>query len=216
MGKKFNSIIFDLGGVLYDIDVQLSVKAFEELELKSFDGLYSLKEQTLLFDDLETGVIDKAEFVKRINHFSGLSLDEKQIVNAWNSLLIGIKPETISLLSALKEDYDVFLLSNTNEIHLDCINKYMQVNFGIDNLSSLFNKAYYSCRLGMRKPGKEIYEYIIQDAGIDPATCIFIDDNKDNIASGNRAGIFSVLMERGANLKTLLNDQGIITISKTG
>ena len=203
--KKFNSIIFDLGGVLYDIDVQLSVKAFEELELKSFDGLYSLKEQTMLFDDLESGVIDKTEFVARINGFSGLSLDENQVVNAWNSLLIGIKPETISILSVLKKNYDIFLLSNTNEIHLDCINKYMQANFRIDNLSSLFNKAYYSCRLGLRKPGSEIYEYFIKDSGIDPQKTIFIDDNKDNVEGATKAGLHSELMYRGSDLHDFLS-----------
>ncbi len=211
MTKKINSIIFDLGGVLYDIDVQLSVKAFEELGLKSFDGLYSLKEQSLLFDELETGVIDKAEFIKRMNHFSGLSLNEKQVVNAWNSLLIGVKPETIAILKELRKEYKIFLLSNTNEIHLECINNYMNTVYGINNLSSLFDKAYYSCRLGMRKPGKEIYEYVINDAGINAQKTIFIDDNKDNIISGNKAGILSVLMERGADLQALLNNQGILS-----
>ena len=209
MTKKINSIIFDLGGVLYDIDVQLSVKAFEELGLQSFDGLYSLKEQSLLFDDLETGVIDKAEFVKRINHFSGLNLAEKQIVTAWNSLLIGVKPETIELLLGLRKEYKIFLLSNTNEIHLECINNYMNDVHGIQDLSSLFNKAYYSCRIGMRKPSMEIYRHVIRDADLDTEGIIFIDDNKDNIESARSAGIFSVLMEKGADIQILLDNEGI-------
>ena len=98
MTKKFDSIIFDLGGVLYDIDIQLSVHAFAELGLKSFDGLYSLKEQNLLFDELEVGAIGKEDFVKRINLYSGLELSTEQITKAWNSLLIGIRPETIGIL----------------------------------------------------------------------------------------------------------------------
>ena len=87
----------------------------------------------------------------------------------------------------------------------------MKTVYGINNLSSLFDKAYYSCRLGMRKPGKEIYEYVINDAGINAQKTIFIDDNKDNIISGNKAGILSVLMERGADLQALLNNQGILS-----
>src|SRR5690606_18740637 len=149
------------GNVLYDIDVQRSVDAFAKCGLQNFDELYSLQEQSKLFDLLETGKIGKEEFVERINKIVESPLAAEDIINSWNELLIGVPQENFDTLLDIKKKYKTFLLSNTNAIHLAHIDEYMEENFGIGSLSGLFDKAYYSFELGLRKPGREIYDFVI-------------------------------------------------------
>src|SRR4051812_38649964 len=103
MTKNFEAIIFDLGGVLYDVDTQLSVDAFDRLGLKDFDGLYSLKEQAALFDALETGDIDEQTFVDQIRRIADKPLAHKDIIDAWNALLIGMEAEVLDILDDLRK-----------------------------------------------------------------------------------------------------------------
>jgi FMN phosphatase YigB (HAD superfamily) len=198
--KKTQSIIFDLGGVLYDIDTQRSVDAFASLGVKNFERLYSLKAQSLLFDEFEVGAITRREFATRINNYCGLALDQMAIEQAWNAMLLGIGHETIALLKKLARKYRIFLLSNTNEIHLDFINKEMQEKYKIADLSSLFEKAWFSHRIALRKPGIEIYQYVISEAKLDPGATVFIDDNKANVEGSIQVGLSGILAERNAPL----------------
>lgn len=191
MSKKFNSIIFDLGNVLYDVDVQRSVEAFEKHGLKDFDRLYSLQEQSKLFDELETGKIGKQEFIERINKIVDSPLEEDAIINSWNELLIGVPQENFEILLEIKKKYKTLLLSNTNAIHLEFINDYMKENFGIHSLSALFDKAYYSFEVGLRKPGREIYDFVVKENNLDLEATLFIDDNEENVKGAREAGIIT-------------------------
>jgi putative hydrolase of the HAD superfamily len=168
MKKNLNAIIFDLGGVLYDIDVKRSVRAFEKLGLENFDELYSLKEQTELFDKLETGKIDREYFTKHLQkHLPHIS-DTQKILDAWCALLIDMPQENIDILDELRKRYKLYLLSNTNEIHIEAINKYLKQNRNINDIRELFDKAYFSYEIGLRKTGVELFNYVLFDSYIDP------------------------------------------------
>ncbi len=114
--KKYDSIIFDLGGVLYDIDVQRSVRAFKDLGLHDFDRLYNLQAQSDLFDELEMGRMGKDEFEAALGEYIKGKPEPGVITNAWQALLIGMKAENLMLLRALKKQYRIYLLSNTNRL----------------------------------------------------------------------------------------------------
>jgi len=206
MPQKYDSIIFDLGGVLYDIDVQRTKDAFAKIGLNDFSKLYTLKEQVDLFDSLEKGMINDQGFVEGINRIGGVHFTPEQIKQAWNALLIGIPGENIDLLRKLRDDgYKLYLLSNTNILHYSSIQIEMQEKFGLDSLDQLFDQTYISYKIGMRKPDAEIYKHVMLNHNIDPARAIFIDDNEDNIKAAISAGIPAVLKPKDLTLEEVLN-----------
>jgi glucose-1-phosphatase len=211
MRKKYESLIFDLGGVLYDIDVQRSITAFHDLGIKHFENIYTLKEQASLIDALEKGEINEMEFVNGINSISNTSLSLNQVKHAWNALLIGLSHESVNLLKILKsKGYNLFLLSNTNIFHYNAIQEEVISNYGLNKLDDLFDKAYYSFISGMRKPEPGFYKEIIYTHHLDPIKTVFIDDNEDNIRGGIEAGIPSVHKTKDITLVDLLKGIDVI------
>lgn len=207
--KAPSSIIFDLGGVLYDIDPQLSFEAFRRLGINDFKVYYSFKSQMDVFDDLEKGLISAGEFCGSIRQISGLDLTDEQITESWNALLVGMPLENIQLLRDISGKYRIFLLSNTNVLHLNQIHDEM-VSKGLSSLDELFEKAFYSFKMGMRKPGVEIYREVLNQAGLNAAGALFIDDNKDNIEGALEAGIPSLIKDRTQSLRDFLLENGLI------
>ncbi|MDQ3072923.1 MAG: HAD family phosphatase, partial [Bacteroidota bacterium] len=202
--NTYNAVIFDLGGVLYDIAVQRSVDAFAGLGVRNFEDLYNLKKQTELFDHLEKGHIGRQEFAKKISKLAGIEMKDEDIYTAWNSLLIGMPIGNIRLLRDLRETYKVYLLSNTNELHLEAINIWMENTHGIGSPDELFDKAYYSFQLGMRKPDLEIYDHITNDLNVSPSKILFIDDNADNVKGAAKAGWNAVQKEDQVPLREIV------------
>lgn len=209
MSKKIEAIVFDLGGVLYDINIQKSVEAFAKLGLDHFDEQYSLKEQSELFDALELGKLSEDEFVKRLNMLCKTNISAHDAARAWNALLIDFPQQHVEMLHCLERGYKLYLLSNTNAIHLEAIDTYMELHYQLTNLSELFDKAYYSFQIGMRKPGEEVYRYVIQDAGMNPAKTLFIDDNEDNVNGALKAGFVAVHKPKHESTEQVLQRAGI-------
>src|SRR5580704_11288546 len=119
ISKKINTIIFDLGGVLFDIDYKFTQEAFSQLGVTTnFDAVYSQQKQAGIFDEFEKGNISPAQFREGLRKWLPENITDQQIDNAWNALLIGFPAGKVKLLNKLKKKYNLFLLSNTNEIHL--------------------------------------------------------------------------------------------------
>src|SRR5579872_3080509 len=112
------NIIFDLGGVIINIDYKLTSLAFNKLGAKNFDQAYSQMSQNKLFDDFETGKISSEVFRKLLKEKLQLSISDEQFDNAWNAMLLDIPIKRLLLIKELKKSYKVYLLSNTNDIHL--------------------------------------------------------------------------------------------------
>lgn len=187
---NFKNILFDLGGVLFDIDIQRSETCFRKLLGDDFNLNFYKTGMADVFKNHEKGIINGNQFVATIDSWSDHRLESTAVVDAWNALLIGIPKHRFELLDQLKEKFNLYLLSNTNDIHLEWIAKDHKKRWGIDNFDKrFFIKSYYSNQLKMRKPDIKIYEYVCQDAGIIPAETIFIDDNAANIEGAKKAGL---------------------------
>ena len=124
--KDIKNILFDLGGVLYHIDYNLTKVAFEKLGVNDFNTHYSQQQQNKLFDNLETGKISSKEFISKMLEIIPHS-NQEDIVDAWNALLIGFTKENLKLLEYLSGKYKLYLLSNTNAIHIEKINSELEV-----------------------------------------------------------------------------------------
>jgi len=190
--KDIKNILFDLGGVLYHIDYNLTKKAFEKLGVNDFNTYYSQQQQNELFDNLETGKISSKEFISKMLEILPHS-SEEDIVDAWNALLIGFTKENLKLLEYLSDKYKLYLLSNTNAIHIEKINNDLQDLFGYTALNEFFIKTYLSHEIGRRKPDIETFEWLLKDAGIKAEETLFIEDSVQHIESAKKTGIKTVM-----------------------
>src|SRR6185437_709528 len=110
--QNIENIIFDLGGVLLDIDYNLTRAAFEKLGVTNFDDMYSQANADKLFQKLETGSIDEEEFYTQLNNSTGMNLSTEEIKEAWNAMLLTFREDSLKFLEQLKGKYKIFLLSN--------------------------------------------------------------------------------------------------------
>ncbi|MBL7884313.1 MAG: HAD family phosphatase [Bacteroidia bacterium] len=201
--SAFANIIFDLGGVILNIDYNLSVQAFEKLGLNQFDSHFSQAKQKELFDLYEKGHISSTEFRNQLKKQLNENVTDKDIDNAWNSLLLDLPKERLLLLEEIQKTHRTFLLSNTNEIHILEFNNYLAKTFDIPNLSGYFEKAYLSYEIGMRKPDAEIFEFVINQNKLNPLETLFIDDSIQHIESADALGIQTHWLKSGTTILDL-------------
>jgi glucose-1-phosphatase len=183
------NIIFDLGGVLLDIDYNKTSEAFKKLGASDFDSFYSQQGANELFEDLETGKIKDTFFYDAMQEHCRPGATHQQIQEAWNAILLDFRKESLEFLPQLSGRYSLFLLSNTNSIHQTAFNKIFTRQTGHLNFDDFFTKSYYSHLINQRKPYPSTYKYVLQDAGIDAGETLFIDDSKVNIEGAAAAGL---------------------------
>ncbi len=200
--QQTKAIIFDLGGVLLNIDFQLSEKAFTELGIENFADFFNQFHSNDLFKRLETGMDDQL-FYDDLRTATGLSLTNEQIRDAWNALLLDYRPDSVALLPKLKEKYKLYLLSNTNEIHLQEFQRRYEAWRPGQAFDDLFDAAYYSHRIGHRKPNASAFEYVLQKHDLVPAETIFIDDSINNIEAAQQLGIQTIHLQPGMKVEEL-------------
>ncbi|MGX5818058.1 HAD family hydrolase [Chitinophaga lutea] len=193
--QGIKSIIFDLGGVLLNIDYQLTKKAFTALGADNFDELYSQFHANALFEDLETGRVNEEAFLERIRPHLRPEVPDHQIIDAWNAMLLDYPLARLQLLQQLRLHYNLYLLSNTNAIHLKEVNNILQRERGIPSLAAFFDKCYYSHEIGCRKPEKEAYQIILDEQRLRPEETLFIDDTLPNIDGARAVGLQTIHLQ---------------------
>ncbi|HWY98303.1 MAG TPA: HAD family phosphatase [Bacteroidia bacterium] len=189
VSKNITTIIFDLGGVLFDIDYSLTQQAFIALGAKDFQQQYSQQMQHGVFDEFEKGNVNPSYFREVVLKWLPANTTKQQVDNAWNALLIGFPKEKVELVKRLRNKYRIFLLSNTNDIHLPAVMQMMDKEYGAGVMQQMFHKEYYSCRMGMRKPDSEIYEHVIKENSLNPSSTLFVDDLIQNVNAAGNIGI---------------------------
>lgn len=194
MKNKITTVILDFGGVLYDIDFQAAVHAFNRLGIDNFDTLYSKAVQSNLFEHFERGRITVPDFCDEIRRYFGQNrITNEEITDAWNQLLIGYKKSRLDFVEDLKSKYTVILLSNTNEVHYTYFTQQYLSEFQThEPLEALFHRTFFSHRIGMRKPDAEFYRYALNQMKINPREAVFIDDTPHNITPARELGIHAI------------------------
>lgn len=204
-GAHIDAIVFDLGGVILNIDYQLPVKAFSRLGVDNFNERFSQAIQSSLFDDYETGRISSDAFLDSISREVRPGTSREALIGAWNSILLDLPEERLFMLEKAAQDHRIFLLSNTNDLHIRSFNSYLRNAYNMDSLAALFDKLYYSYEVGLRKPDRRIFEYVVQDAGLEPSTTLFIDDSIQHIVSAKETGLHTHHLRSGS-ITELLRD----------
>lgn len=212
--NMIKNLVFDLGGVLMGLNKEACIKAFiDNVGLHGFGNLLGLYKQEGFFADFENGKIGAVDFYRTIkemakeegNNDKYLSVSDDQIDFSLNELLEGVQSETIDILLDLKREYNLYLLSNTNEIAWKKIDHTFRESG--HPIETLFIKLYRSYRLGISKPCVEVFYKIIEDSGIDPAESIFVDDGPANVEAAEMAGFSTILFKPGDSLREVLRNK---------
>ena len=209
--NKIRNIIFDYGNVIFTIDFNRAQHSFTELGVKNVEHFFSHKGHDSLFDQFEQGLISSSEFRDGIRKVTGIeSLSDAEIDQAWNSLLIGVPEPNHDLLLKVKEKYRTFLLSNNNEIHYNWIMDYLQREHRLDSNAVFFEKDYYSHLMKMRKPNREIFEFVIRENNLNPNETLFIDDSPQHLKTADMLGLNTHLLTADETLESYLYSSGLL------
>jgi glucose-1-phosphatase len=185
---QYDAVIFDLGGVIINLNYDLTIQAFEELGMRDFSEVYTQLAQSTLFDDYETGRISSQHFINKLLDHVPSGTSPNRIVAAWNAMILDVPVEKPQLLKSLNAEMPIFLLSNTNEIHMQKVNR----EWGISSnevLENHFSKVYLSYEVGMRKPDLTIFQKVCAEQGLVPKNTLFIDDSPQHIDGAQLAGL---------------------------
>lgn len=194
--KGIKNLIVDFGGVLIDLDRQRCLENFRELGLPDVEHTLDLYHQQDFFQQYERGLISSADFRNVIREKIGRDVADARIDAAWNSFLVSIPTYKLDLLLALRKDYVVYLLSNTNEIHWEwsCEHAFPYKAFRVEDY---FEHIFLSYEMKMAKPDEEIFRKVLDDAGLDPKETFFIDDSETNCLTARSLGISTYTPKAG-------------------
>ncbi|WP_299549810.1 HAD family phosphatase [Seonamhaeicola sp.] len=195
--SRIKNIIFDLGGVIMNLNVPETIKEFKRLGIVDIVNDTGHHYTDPIFYDFEIGKVSPIEFIEKLKSLSALTPSSHDIKEAWNAMILDMPKEKIRFLKELKRDYNIFLLSNTNSIHqekfIDEVNRTNNMSF-----NNLFVKAYYSHEIGLRKPGNEAFCFLLRENNLKANETLFIDDSIDNIRSAEAVGIKGSLFKGGS------------------
>jgi putative hydrolase of the HAD superfamily len=198
--QGIKNIIFDLGGVILNLDNKRTEDAFTSLGVKDFRSYFGHGHASDFFREYEVGGISDRQFIDSIRQLTGISVSDEAIVEGWNALLLDFPPERIQLLKQLKKSYRLFLFSNTNALHLAALQKTYIDAFGGGSLEDHFEKTYYSHLLGMRKPDRESFEYILRENQLIAGETMFVDDAIVNVEGAEQVGLRGLFLRPGVSL----------------
>ncbi len=210
---NIRNIIFDLGGVLIDLDLDRTIKAFSKLDIPEPTDPTEVERRAVMYTALESGTISAALFREEIRELSPQKPSDEAIDAAWNAMLSGFPANRVKVLQKLKENYRVFLLSNSNAIHHQSYTQRFKQDYALE-MNSLFEQAYYSFEMQMCKPNLEIYQKVLEQSGLTPEETIFIDDNTDNVIAAAALGIIAHQLLPGEEIGDFFRD-GILIKDET-
>lgn len=204
--KNIKAIVFDMGGVLVDLDMEKCRRFFiDRLGYVRIDELLDACHQKGIYSDLEGGILSPEDFRKAIIGGCRKGIGERDVDEAMQSLLVGIEPYKAELLVRLSKNYDLYMLSNNNAISMAKSRKLFS-EAGIP-LEKTFKHLFLSHEMKMLKPSEEIYRATISGTGLPAEELLFIDDSHANIVAASACGMNVLEYRQGDNLQQLLDSE---------
>jgi len=201
----FDYYILDLGGIIINIDYTLSIKAFKDLGIPNFNELYNQFAQSDIFDQFETGKISAQHFINKLLDHLPSGTSPNKVVAAWNAMILDAPPHRIELLRQLRASgKQIYMLSNINEIHHErAWREWAKSSAAMPE--DIYNKLYLSHQIGLRKPDQDVFEFVCNDIGIEPAQALFIDDSIQHIESARKFGLNTIHLTDGMEFSQLFS-----------
>ena len=202
--EQIKNIVFDFGGVIVTIDRSKAVRAFQEVGVKEADQLLGEYHQQGIFQEVEDGCMDAEMFRKRLSGICGKELTYKEVERGWRGFVTEVPQYKLDYLNELREKYNVYILSNTNPYMMGWARSSELTPAG-KPLDAYVDKIYASYEVGITKPDRGIFDYMIKDSGLNPAETIFVDDGASNIAMGQELGFVTLQPENGEDWRPKLD-----------
>lgn len=199
------NIIFDLGGVLLNIDPKKTIEAFGRLGMKQLIGDKGLSYDHDIFYLMEQGKVTPEEFRNGVRQLIPAEVTDDQIDAAWTAMLLDFPANRVELVKNLRNKYKIYLFSNTNAIHVAKYQANFKSQHGFD-VSSLFEIDFYSNEIGYRKPSPESFQEIIRLSEINPEESIFIDDSLPNVEAAIGCGLKGYWLEPGQKIEEVFQE----------
>lgn len=203
--NNISTIIFDLGGVVLNLDIQQSLQAFSEISDLTEKEVYNKFVDNDWAFAFEKGEITPNVFRDSVRASFNKDLTDDQINAAWDAMLLELPYARLKMLSDLRPKYKTLVLSNTNAIHVQTFDKIVSAASGGKLIYEFFDKVYFSNEIGMRKPDTNIYSYVLEENKLDPSKTLFIDDMEENILGAKSLGIKTVHLTDQNDLNVLFS-----------
>ncbi len=188
------NILFDFGNVIIDIDSPGAFDRIAAFRSPELDEETYRKNVISLAEKLEVDDISTGTFVDGILSLATSGLEAKDVIDAWNSMLVGIPRYRLSMLESLKPNFNLMMLSNTNQLHIDWAHEHLESIHGIlDFESRFFHDVYYSHEIKARKPEPEAFLHVAEHSMITPEKTLFIDDVQEYLDSAAKLGFQTML-----------------------
>ena len=191
------AIILDMGGVILDLDMELCIRNFREKA--GFEGIeeyLDIYRQRGFISNFEGGLIDEKGFYEECLKHCPAGTTPKVIEDCFCSLLVGAKPDMVRQIRELSKSYTLYVLSNNNPI---CTRRFLRI-LEDEGIRDCFTGMFLSYKMGLLKPGRLIFDRVIESIGYKPEECLFVDDSIANVEGGRAAGLDSVLYKEGLNI----------------
>ncbi len=199
------AIIFDIGGVLINLDMDGCIRAFREnLGFERITELLDPYHQKGVYGDMEAGLVSAAEFRAEVLQGSRPGSRPEDVDRSMYALLAGMEADTVETVKALAARYPLYLLSNNNPISMGHILRMFR-DYGIDP-DTTFREQFISCEMKLLKPSARIYQEAVARVGLPAKDILFIDDNEANVLAARKVGLLARVYVPGTQLSALLSD----------
>lgn len=179
-------ILFDLGGVLYNIEHARTHSALQSLQSAGADPIaFSLEHANPIFAEYDAGRLNTKEFISGLRDGFSMQATDDEIINAWNAMLLGLYPDSLAFIEELKKRMPIALLSNINQCHHE------YVKDECDPLFKQFHHVFLSYEIQRKKPDPDIFHHVISSTGYEPGEILFLDDTPINCSIAQSLGIQS-------------------------
>ncbi|NLZ72212.1 MAG: HAD family phosphatase [Bacteroidales bacterium] len=204
------NLVFDFGGVIVDIDKSKAIRQFKEIGMADIEHYLGLYAQKGIFLEVEEGTIDDITFCKKLSELVGEELSYAEVKKAWLSFFLALDESRLDYIESLKPDYSLYILSNTNPFIQSWAQSPDFSSYG-KSLNDYFDKIYTSYEIGYIKPHREIFDFMVKDANLNPSETLFIDDGPKNIEAAQKLGFKTYLVSpqkdwQGDLTELLMND----------
>jgi FMN phosphatase YigB (HAD superfamily) len=207
--EQIKNIIFDLGGVIINLEINKTISEFNKISNTPFESIYTQLQQNPIFDLFDKGLVTETDFFNELKLLIKSKVANEDLIFAWNAMLLDFPISRLITLNKLKSKYRLFLLSNTNETHIAAFETMLYKAHGYKNLQPFFEKVYYSCRMKMRKPDLEIFEQVLKENNLIASETLFIDDTIHHVNGAQKAGINALLLAKNKEFEQLFIENGI-------
>ena len=197
------ALLFDLGGVVIQIDFARAVRAWADAAGVCASDLSDRFALDAGYEAHERGELDPAAYCAHLRRILELDLADEPLLAGWNQIFVGEVPEVGALLASLANSFRLYAFSNTNTAH----RTFWQARYA--GILAPFSQIFCSCDLGLRKPTGDAYLEVCKRIGVAPGSIVFFDDVLENVRGAREAGLRAHQVNSAADIRGALQHEGI-------